>query len=171
MLQVSANEPGQSCPEDCFDLSKLGCKTSVFVEPNGLEHALLGSCGRELQLFCTEGSLLAQDVLLRYHIEGFSQAHYKILTLRRLMALRRTGRIPPTLSFPEQRRRRLQIVLQALDGWLAGASYRQIATSIFGKEKVALNWADPGRHLKDKTRYAVRRGRQLMDARYRDLLS
>jgi hypothetical protein len=58
--------------------------------------------------------------------------------------------------------------LQALDGYLAGASYREIAISIYGAAVVLQDWESG--HLKDQVRYAVREGKRLMNGGYRDLL-
>lgn len=63
------------------------------------------------------------------------------------------------------------MVLQALDGWLAGAPYRDIAVALFGEARVEADWTDPRRHLRDRVRRAVRRGRALMGGGYRTFLS
>lgn len=59
--------------------------------------------------------------------------------------------------------------LQALDGWLAKASQREIASALFGAERVAAQW-QPDSELRAQVRYLIRRGRELMDGGYRDLL-
>ncbi|MGV7186992.1 DUF2285 domain-containing protein [Xanthomonas axonopodis] len=59
--------------------------------------------------------------------------------------------------------------LQALDGYLAGASLREIATGLFGADAVAAGWhTDSG--LRARTRRLVRRGEALMRGGYRRLL-
>jgi hypothetical protein len=81
------------------------------------------------------------------------------------------GKSFPNRLFPrDPMARRLRQVLQALDGWLAGASYRDIAIALFGETRVAADWGDPRKYLFDQVRRAVRRGRTLMDGGYRDLL-
>jgi hypothetical protein len=68
-----------------------------------------------------------------------------------------------------QRRRRLRRMLQAVDGHLTGASYRDIANAMYGAERVA---ADPWKTsaLRDSTIALVRDGRALIDGGYRTLL-
>lgn len=68
-----------------------------------------------------------------------------------------------------QRRRRLRRMLQAVDGHLTGASYRDIANAIHGAQRVA---ADPWKTsaLRDSTIALVRDGRALIDGGYRTLL-
>ena len=62
------------------------------------------------------------------------------------------------------------IVLQALDGALAGAAQREIATAIFGAGRTKRAWCDAGGHLRDTIRRAIRRGRFLMKGGYLGLL-
>lgn len=60
--------------------------------------------------------------------------------------------------------------LMALDGSLAGASHREIATALLGEQRVQSDWTDPGDHLLDRIRRTVRRGHMLMNRGYRDFL-
>lgn len=78
----------------------------------------------------------------------------------------RSGRLPA-----EPRGARLRMILQALDGSLAGASHRDIAMEIFGPERVAETWRDPRSHLRDSVRRAISRGRMLMTGGYRQFVS
>ncbi|WP_244271614.1 DNA -binding domain-containing protein [Stappia indica] len=82
-----------------------------------------------------------------------------------------TGQLPERLFPPEARGSRLRLVLQALDGSLAGASQREIATALMGRQRVQADWTDPGDHLRDRIRRAIRRGRVLMNCNYRDFLA
>jgi hypothetical protein len=68
-----------------------------------------------------------------------------------------------------QRRRRLRGMLQAVDGHLAGATYRDIANAIYGPSRVA---SDPWKTsaLRDSTIALVKDGRALIDGGYRTLL-
>lgn len=65
---------------------------------------------------------------------------------------------------------RLQIVLQALDGFRAGLSQRAIAETLFGAQRVQRDWSDGGSHMRDHVRRAIRRGRKLMAGDYISLL-
>ena len=60
--------------------------------------------------------------------------------------------------------------LIALDGHLAGRSYRDIAEVLYGKERVGSHWTDDTRWMKSKVRRAVERGIALMNGGYRELL-
>ena len=77
---------------------------------------------------------------------------------------RRLGASPLALS-PE-RRRRLVLMMRALDGWLAGHSYREIAEGLFGKERVrGRSWKD--HDLRSLTIRLVKNGIALMRGGYR----
>lgn len=78
--------------------------------------------------------------------------------------------IPTRLFLPDARGRRLCFVLRALDGSLAGATHREIAEMLIGEERVSADWTDPGEHLRDRIRRAVRRGHLLMNGGYRGFL-
>lgn len=62
------------------------------------------------------------------------------------------------------------MALQALDGRLAGGSWRQVASALFGQTTAAEAWAGPSRFLLDKTRRLYWRGMAYMEDRYREFL-
>lgn len=66
---------------------------------------------------------------------------------------------------------RLRHALIALDESLAGKTYRQIAISLFGEQRVAEEWRGVSQFLKDRTRRLVAKGHELMNGGYRDLLA
>lgn len=88
-----------------------------------------------------------------------------------LNALHATGQLSDRLFPPEARASRLRFVLQALDGSLSGASHREIATAMLGRQRVQADWTDPRNHLRDRIRRAVRRGHMLMDRGYQHFLA
>ena len=93
----------------------------------------------------------------------------RISTARRLWgALRRRGPIKP-MGFTAQRRRRLKLVLRALDGDLAGADYREIARAVFGDHVPdGAEWRTHS--LRSATIRLVQEGRALMRGGYLKLL-
>ena len=60
--------------------------------------------------------------------------------------------------------------LIALDGHLAGRTYRDIAEVLYGADHVGPYWTDDSRGYKSKVRRAVERGVALMNGAYRELL-
>jgi hypothetical protein len=73
------------------------------------------------------------------------------------------------LSLTRQRRDRLVLMVRALDGHLAEASYREIAEALFGARRIELEtWKTSS--LRDRTIRLVKGGVDLMRAGYRKLL-
>jgi Uncharacterized conserved protein (DUF2285) len=80
---------------------------------------------------------------------------------------RRLGASPLALHL--ERRRRLVLMMRALDAWLAGHSYREIAEGLFGEERVrGRSWKDSD--LRSSTIRLVKNGIALMRGGYRALL-
>jgi hypothetical protein len=83
-----------------------------------------------------------------------------------------TGRAPIPLfgDLPQQRKNRYVQALQALDGHLDGADYRDIAIAVFGRANVPdRGWN--GHDLRSKTIRLVDTAKLLMAGGYRDLLT
>ena len=84
------------------------------------------------------------------------------------MAERRNQQEQP-LALTRQRRDRLVLMVRALDGHLAEASYREIAEVLFGTRRIEREtWKTSS--LRDRTIRLVRGGVDLMRAGYRKLL-
>jgi hypothetical protein len=155
---------------DRLVLPLSGCDSVLLIEANSREHLLLRQGYRAIQLACTGQLLRGGNIALIYQLEGFCDLRAKLTTLSRLESLHRLGAFPSVLFPPEPRARRLTQVLQALHGWLAGASQREIAMALFGRDRVTDEWSHPGAYLADQTRRAIKRGRALMQGGYRQLL-
>ena len=105
-----------------------------------------------------------------FEIDGFADLSGQTESLKRLQrfaeqAPNAGGR--PAFG-PDER---LSHALIALDESLGGKTYRQVAITIFGEERVAEEWQGPSQFLKDRTRRLVAKGKELMMGGYRDLLA
>ncbi len=78
------------------------------------------------------------------------------------------GEPPGTLT--PQRRARLVETLRALDARLAGASTREIASELFGAERVPSGPEWKAHDLRSRTKRLIAAGLALMNGGYRDLL-
>jgi hypothetical protein len=103
-----------------------------------------------------------------FHIEGLSKVTNVAETLRTLRNLRDQTAV--AASHQSQFELHLRNYLVALDGHLAGRSYRNIAEVIYGSDRVESIWTNETRFLKETVRRAVRRGIQYMEGDYRTLL-
>lgn len=111
-------------------------------------------------------------MLLRYDIGGIVgvEAEARLLPLRRLIGLHRTGRFLPSL-FPRDRRvDRSLVALRVHDALNAGASQRDIAIALFGSERIASDWRAVSDSLRSRVRRLVREARRLAGGGYRGLL-
>jgi len=89
--------------------------------------------------------------------------------LARYSRLRATGQIDEQVPI-DPRGSRLFMIMRALDGSLAGRSQREVAAMLFGPQRVEADWRDPGQHIRDRVRRAIRRGYTLMKGGYLELL-
>ncbi|ADH90160.1 Protein of unknown function DUF2285 [Ancylobacter novellus DSM 506] len=93
----------------------------------------------------------------------------RIEALMRLSAHMRTASMPPDRRITLQQRRRLRHMLQAGDARRAGATYREIATSLFGAVRVAAApWKTSS--LRDTVIALVEDARLMVEGDYRKLL-
>jgi hypothetical protein len=93
----------------------------------------------------------------------------RIETLTRFWRALHGRNVPPDTRLTSQQRRRIRLMLQAVDGRFNEASYREIADAIYGAPRVAADaWKTSA--LRDSTIALVRDGKALVDGEYRLLL-
>lgn len=153
-----------------FHLSHVGSQISILVSADERQNVLFTEGFRNLQLAVVGGNLLKPARLTANVLWPPAEVKQRLQGLECLNALRSTGRLLPRFFPAEPRGVRLRLVLRALDGSIAGASHREIGSILFGKARVDRDWADPGDHLRDIVRRAIKRGRSLMNGGYRKLL-
>jgi hypothetical protein len=146
------------------------CRTSILNTPGTLQHLLFQDGPRSLQLIASDMNVMQPTYLLTKALVKPHNVRPHLSALRCLNELNSSGRLHRRHFPPESRSRRLAFILQALDGWLDNASYRDIAAALFGRARIEADWSDPGDHLRDRVRRAVRRGRSLMDGGYHQFL-
>lgn len=157
--------------EDAFDVRRFHHMTVVLQVSGEVEHVLFSDGMRHLQLMVTTGTVLSGPVRLCCTITGFRFAEEKLLVFRRLLQLRRLGRLSRQLYPPERNARRWIEKLRAYDGLRAGASHREIAAVLLGEEQVRKNWAGRSDYLRLRIQRLVREGLGLVRGGYRRLLS
>jgi len=128
---------------------------------------------RRIRIDIEQGSLACgRPVLLRYAMQGFvgQRTEARLLALRRLAGLLRTGRFLPTLFPAERRVERLIEVLRVADALSAGASQREIAAVLFGSERISSDWRTVSDSLRSRVRRLVREARRMVDGGYRGVM-
>ena len=135
---------------------------------HGIEHVVIQSGVISARLAVQGQSLLKGDCHLIYQIEGLARLNLVTETLSNLRRLK-SGYQQTKIVFG-QSELRLRECLIALDGHLAGRSYRDIAEVLYGSNRVKEVWTNETRHLKDKVRRAVVAGIDYMNGGYLKLL-
>lgn len=129
---------------------------------------------RRIRIDIEQGSLACgRPVLLRYAMQGFvgQRTEARLLPLRRLAGLLRTGRFLPALFPAERRVERLIEVLRVADALSAGASQREIAAVLFGSERVSSDWRTASDSLRSRVRRLAREARRMATVGYREMLA
>jgi hypothetical protein len=141
----------------------------LLIDDRKRSHLLLTYASLALQLLIEGADLLQGPVSLTFITRGIAElgsAIDKLSALRRILTGSSQIRHAPGRWSTQSLR--LRDALIALDGHAAGASYREIATVIFGKERIARDWPDPS--LKDRVRRSLRRGQAYANDGYRTLI-
>lgn len=168
VLRTMAFERRAGIDAAVFDPAKVKCQLAVLTCSDFEQHLLFRDGDLSLQIAVTGSDVSNPVHLLPEPIKPDGEHHLR--GLQRLHSLLSTGCLPAEESTAERHSSRLRVVLQSLDGYLAGMPYREIALTIFGERRVRADWDDPGRHLQDHIRRAVRRGRKLMSGGYLKIL-
>jgi hypothetical protein len=153
--------------DETLSLNDFVCQRVVLVN-NHTEHVIVRSAQESARLSLIGQSILFGKCKCVFHIEGFSKVANVAETLRTLTKLRDQN--TTIISRQSQFELHLRDYLVALDGHLAGRSYRDIAEAIYGADRVKPIWTNETRFLKETVRRAVRRGIQYMESEYRTLL-
>jgi len=169
VLEVGAADEG--AVDDRFDVERLAPFATLVTSPEGTEHWLLSDGRRPIRIDVAEGTLRTGPVLLRYRLAGFAGAQAPLLVLRRLFALWRSGDFSRALHPGEPRAARWILVLRAGDALAAGASQREIAECLLGREAARRRWRVEASSLRSRAQRLVREARRMAAGSYRELLA
>ena len=155
---------------DVIRLASFRTKRVAVAGVDGVSVVTMKSGDSRTSLVAHGWPVLTRPARVTFELDGFDELTARIDCLRMLQKLADPASTIPDAPLPSAVDNRLRQALLALDGSLAGASYRQIATTIFGDERVRRDWDAASRFLKERTRRLVAKGRALMNGGYRDLL-
>jgi hypothetical protein len=156
--------------EDSFELDAFR-GLATLVTDGSAEHLLLSDGFRSVRLDAAPGVFSAGAVRLRYRIEGLASAEPALLTLRRLLALCRTGRFARSLHPQESKARRWILMLRAWDALADGADQRLIARELFSRSAGEPSWRIREPSVRSRAQRLVRSARWLGNCGYRALLN
>ena len=141
-----------ACPptgDEGIDLTTLGSLLSLHRDGQG-EHVLLSDGLHMLRLDILSGSIGSGAVSLTWRLGGLGSAGMGLLTLQRLIALVEAGHFLPSLHHTPTRVARCVDVLRVHDGLVDGASYRDLAATLYGEDVAGPRWrvTNPSWHLR-----------------------
>lgn len=154
---------------DELDVERL-CDLARIIVEDGAEHLLLSDGLRSIRLDGPPGAFTSGPACLHYSIEGLISAERPLLSLRRLLALCRTGQFSRPLHPPEIRARRWIMMLRAHDGLQTGADQRQIAEQLFSRSVSEPRWRSRESSVRSQVQRLVRSARRFAAGGYRRLL-
>jgi hypothetical protein len=162
-------EPADPQGQANFALSRFAADISILFEVTGRQQIVLKSRRQSLVLAVTGTANLhapARITFLTHGLEGAATAPRAFAAFNACLSpplkAADTGWTTTLL------RRRNALI--ALDGDAAGASYREIATVIFGAKDTAKSWRKSSNPLKYQMRRALKRGEALIAGGYRKFL-
>jgi hypothetical protein len=149
--------------EDDFELARASVRNAdgvqVVVEDPSGDHRVWLREPREGQKLA---ALLPLD-------EDFRLRVLSLVRFQRRLAGRASGPPPKAWLITRRHRRRLILMVRALDGHLAEASYREIADALYGAEAVA-RYAWKTSSIRGQTIRLVKDAVRMMRGGYRELL-
>jgi len=167
VLPVIAAKRGSSA--DCFDPRRI-CGAELIVAVGGAEHLLVTDGLRSIRLDAPSGTFGKGPVGLSYSLGGIALAGPQLLTLRRFLALCRTGRFSRVLHRREPRARRWILMLRAWDAIRAGADQRQIAEALLSRSAGEPGWRNREPSVRSQAQRLARSARVFGAGGYRLLL-
>lgn len=141
-------------------------ETAALLDEQGV-HFLLKAGGQTFHLLRLAG--VAADIPLAAVVPLDPKGHDRIEAIDRLLRALRGRTVPSDPRLTQQQKRRHRYMLQATDGHVNGASYRQVANVIYGFERIrAENWKTSA--LRDSVIGLVEGGLAMIAGGYRQLL-
>ena len=170
-LVLSAEAADDGARDDRFDLTMFSDFTSLIKGPDGGEHVLVSDGRHMLRLDILSGTLCSGPARLHYRIAGMVEALPPLLTLRRFLALWRTGDFSRSLHPPEARAARWILLLRTYDGLAGGAGQREIAEHLLDTDAAGARWRVAAPALRSRVQRLVRDARRMAGGGYRELLA
>ncbi|WP_081916490.1 DUF2285 domain-containing protein [Caulobacter sp. UNC358MFTsu5.1] len=168
-VPVFSVSPSAAGDRDALDLLGSGLAILVVRTSDGGQHVVVSDGPRRLRFAVAEGDVLAGPVRCRYLLPPHSVGVGSLASLRLLVALRDTGRLPSTGGRSPPKAKRWAQILQAHDARAHGASQRDIAMLLFGAGRVRDDWAGRSDYMRMRVQRLLRAAEGLVAGGYRAL--
>lgn len=167
VLGVEAGPPHGG---DVFDLERFGAISSLVTTADGREQLLISDGLHTIRIDVLSGTLARGPAELRYRVAGLASAERPVLTLRRFLALWRTGWFCRSLHPNEARARRWLLMFRAYDALTASADQREIAAVLLSAEAGEPRWRTRSPSIRVQAQRLVRGARSMASDGYLELL-
>lgn len=155
-----------------FDIRRIPFNTHVHIDAHGRQHVILKSSVLHVVLVVSGPLITMAPVRLQFASHGMTRLGQHIDALGALAHLLLDRRLAMPADRPgEVDRIKLRDAIIALDGERAGVTRREIATVIYGAERVTEEWAHPDGRLKAVIKRDVLRGRRMVTGGYCNLVA
>lgn len=170
---IASNADRIGAPDQLdFDIRHIPFTAHVHIDALGSQHVVLKSSVLHVVLLVSGPLITMAPVRLQFASHGLTRLGQHIDALGALAHLLIGRRLAIPADRPgEVDRIKLRDAIIALDGERAGATRREIATVIYGAERVAEEWTHPDGRLKAVIKRDVLRGRRLVAGGYRNLVA
>lgn len=151
-------------------LARLSGVRHLMIDAKGTQHLKLMSDRRTLSVILDGAAVAVAPARVVFHVDGLRNLERARDGFATLIEILRHN-----IERSEDRQwtatsLALRDALIALDGHRARATYRDIATIVFGAERTEEAWRSTSTSLKDRVRRALKRGLELAAGGYRELL-
>lgn len=168
VLVADAADEGND--DDRLDLERLEGFVTLLADSSGTEHLLLSDGCHAVRVDIFSGTLRARPALLRYRLEGLCRVEERLLVLRQLLVISRSGRFSSMLFPRERRAGRWILLLRTYDALVAGATQQDIAEGVFSLDGTEGRWRVKAPSVRSRVQRLVREARRMAAGGYLSLL-
>lgn len=169
-LPLTLSGTATRAPNSDLCLARLAGVRHLMIDAKGTQHLKFRSDRRALSLILDGAAVAVAPARIVFHVDGLEhleRARDGFATLNEILRHNIEQSEDGTWTATTLA---VRDALIALDGHRAHATYRDIATVIFGAERTSEAWRSASTALKDRIRRALKRGLELVAGGYRELL-
>lgn len=171
-LRVVAELAGAADDPEVIDPAQLAPWLTLVEASTGQQYGVISDGWHHIR-FDVEGARFTsgQPLLLHFVLSGQRGASRRLMPLKRFLHFCRHRAFPGPLYPIDARTNRALEVLRVHDALAAGASQREIAEIMFGREMLDIGWNGHSDFLRSKVRRLVRQARRLAQGGFRTLMT
>lgn len=170
VLPLTLSGQAARAPNSDLCLEGLPGVRQLMIDAKGTQHLKFTSDRRSLSVILDGAAVAVAPARVVFHIDGLERLERARDGFAALSEILQQGMEHSEDGRWTATNLALRDALITLDGRRAHATYRDIATVIFGAERTVESWKSTSTALKDRIRRALKRGLDLVAGGYRDLL-